>query len=55
LITAIVEIHGGAWPSSCHPDYPMDGEAYLRYVEQAGTDGYQLMLEEWLQHFSLSQ
>ncbi len=23
----------GAWPTSCHPCYPMDGEALMRYVD----------------------
>lgn len=34
LVKAIVHAPGGAAPTSCHPLYPMDGEAILAYTEQ---------------------
>lgn len=33
-VTAVVEIPQGAAPTSCHPLYPLDGEAILNYTEQ---------------------
>lgn len=33
IVTAVVHAPGGARPTSCHPLYPVDGEALLRYVE----------------------
>lgn len=33
LVKAVVLAEGGAAPSSCHPLYPMDGEALLSYSE----------------------
>ncbi len=34
LVTSVVLAPGGASPTSCHPLYPMDGEALLSYTEQ---------------------
>jgi len=34
FVHAIVHAPRGATPSSCHPFYPMDGEAILAYTEQ---------------------
>lgn len=47
VVDAVVETPGGAWPTSCHPLYPLDGEALLRYTETAGTDGYSDLIEQW--------
>jgi glutaconate CoA-transferase subunit A len=33
LVTAVVEAPMGAKPTSCHPLYPLDGEAILAYSE----------------------
>jgi glutaconate CoA-transferase subunit A len=33
---AVVEAPRGASPTSCHPLYPVDGEALLAYVEEVG-------------------
>jgi glutaconate CoA-transferase subunit A len=35
-VTAVVEVPHGAAPTSCHPLYPIDGEAILAYTEQVG-------------------
>jgi glutaconate CoA-transferase subunit A len=32
-ITAVVHLPGGAWPTSCYPIYPIDGEEILRYID----------------------
>ncbi len=34
LVHAVVHAPRGAAPTSCHPLYPMDGEAILTYTEQ---------------------
>ena len=34
FVQAVVHARHGAAPSSCHPLYPIDGEAMLAYVEQ---------------------
>lgn len=34
FVTAVVAAPLGALPSSCHPFYPLDGEAILAYTEQ---------------------
>ncbi len=32
-VTGVVLAPNGAWPTSCHPLYPVDGEELLRYTE----------------------
>jgi glutaconate CoA-transferase subunit A len=46
-VHAVVEAAGGAWPTSCHPLYPLDGMALLRYSETAETPGQAALLAEW--------
>jgi glutaconate CoA-transferase subunit A len=46
-VAAVVEAPHGAWPTSCHPLYPMDGFAILDYAEQAGTESEAELLETW--------
>lgn len=33
LVTAVVNQPNGAWPTSCYPLYPVDGEEILRYIQ----------------------
>jgi hypothetical protein len=54
VVTAVVETPQGAWPTSCHPLYPLDGLALLEYTEQAGKDSYPQFLETWLARHHLS-
>ncbi|UCG23548.1 MAG: CoA transferase subunit A [Chloroflexota bacterium] len=37
-VTAVVHCPRGAWPTSCYPLYPVDGEEILRYIS-ACNDG----------------
>jgi glutaconate CoA-transferase subunit A len=32
-VTAVVHLPRGAWPTSCYPLYPLDGEEILRYID----------------------
>jgi glutaconate CoA-transferase subunit A len=43
----VVEAPGGAWPTSCYPDYALDGEELLEYVK-ACTSG---QFDTYLAHF----
>ncbi len=38
LVTGVVHAPRGAWPTSCYPDYPIQGGEILRYMD-ACTDG----------------
>lgn len=48
LVDVVVKAPGGAWPTSCHPLYPLDGDAILQYSEQAGGDQYDALLQSWM-------
>ncbi len=49
IVSAIVLAPHGARPSSCHPSYPLDGEAYLSYVEQVSDPAsFAHFLKTWL-------
>jgi glutaconate CoA-transferase subunit A len=55
IVDAVVEKPNGAWPTSCHPLYPLDGHAILRYLEAAGTESFTSLLQNWsLQHGVIS-
>lgn len=34
VVTAVVHQPNGAWPTSCYPLYPIDGEEILRYIAE---------------------
>lgn len=53
-VTVVVEAPGGAYPTSCHPAYPFDGQAILRYVETAGTDAFPALVDEWRLHHNIA-
>jgi glutaconate CoA-transferase subunit A len=45
----VVHAPYGALPSSCHPLYPLDGEAVLAYTEQVSEpESFRRYLENWL-------
>ncbi len=52
-VDAVVEAPGGAWPTSCHPLYPLDGDATLEFTEVAGTEAYPRMLAGWFKRHGL--
>jgi glutaconate CoA-transferase subunit A len=47
VVDAVVETPGGAWPTSCHPNYPLDGFATLDYTEMVGKDTYVDLISAW--------
>jgi glutaconate CoA-transferase subunit A len=46
-VNAVVHAPGGAWPTSCHPFYPVDGGEIMRYTESC-PDGFAGYLETFL-------
>jgi hypothetical protein len=40
LVTAVALAPSGAWPTSCHPLYPMDGLEVLAYLEACGREAF---------------
>ncbi|MGD8604033.1 MAG: CoA-transferase [Anaerolineales bacterium] len=53
LVDTVVHAPRGAWPTSCHPNYPLDGEAVLAYSETAGGEGYDVLLRSWMDAHNL--
>ncbi len=50
LVHGMVLSPGGAAPTSCHPLYPLDGEALLAYTEQVSDPAsFQAYVDRWLQ------
>ena len=47
VIAAVLHAPRGAWPTSCHPEYPLDGNEFLRYVDAAGTESYEPLIDSW--------
>jgi acyl CoA:acetate/3-ketoacid CoA transferase alpha subunit len=50
-VDAVVESDGGAWPTSCFPNYPIDAGAIVDYLEawQMGTEEMNAMLGSWME------
>jgi len=46
-VQVVVEAPGGAWPTSCHPLYPLDSEAILSYTESVGHENYPELITQW--------
>jgi glutaconate CoA-transferase subunit A len=44
----VVELPYGAWPTSCYPDYVLDGHELLDYVEACSSDQFDAYLERFL-------
>jgi glutaconate CoA-transferase subunit A len=39
-VTAVVHAPRGAWPTSCYPNYSLDGEEILRYIEACAAEKF---------------
>ncbi len=49
IVDAVVHVHGGALPTSCHPLYPLDGETLMAYTEQVSDpESFEKYLEFFL-------
>lgn len=49
LVHGVIYSPQGALPTSCHPLYPMDGQAILEYTSQVGDPAsYQQYVQKWL-------
>jgi glutaconate CoA-transferase subunit A len=46
-VDAVVHAPQGAWPTSCHPYYPVDGREIMRYSESC-PDGFADYLSAFL-------
>lgn len=46
LVTAVVHQPNGAWPTSCYPLYPVDGEEILRYINACNNGQF----DEYIHH-----
>ena len=44
-ITAVVHQPYGAWPTSCYPLYPFDGEEILRYIAACYADEFETYIQ----------
>lgn len=53
VVDAVVPALSGAWPTSCHPDYPLDGLAVLAYLEAVGTAQYSQLVGAWLRRHGI--
>ncbi len=49
LVTAVVAAPRGAWPTSCHPLYPIAGGEILQYLEACSRGEFRGYLEEKLE------
>ncbi len=47
-VTAVVHVPRGAWPTSCYPNYSLDGEEILRYSEACAAEKFDAYLAELL-------
>jgi glutaconate CoA-transferase subunit A len=46
--TVVVEAPCGAWPTSCYPNYPLDGDELLDYVDACTSGTFGAYLERFL-------
>lgn len=48
VVHAVVHAPRGAWPTSCHPLYPVGGGELLRYIDACNGGGFQDYVSAWL-------
>jgi glutaconate CoA-transferase subunit A len=48
LVAAVVPAPHGAWPTSCHPLYPLAGEEIMDYLEACGREDFEGYLQRRL-------
>lgn len=47
-VTAVVHAPRGAWPTSCYPAYPLDGQELLRYVDACSAGQFDAYVQALL-------
>jgi glutaconate CoA-transferase subunit A len=47
-VHGVIEAPHGAWPTSCHPHYALDGEAILAFSESSSAEAFQELLAAWV-------
>jgi len=47
-VTGVVEAPHGAWPTSCYPDYGLDGDELLDYIDACSAGEFDAYLERVL-------
>lgn len=47
-VSLVVEAPSGAWPTSCYPHYPVDGDELLEYVDSCGAGRFGDYLDRFL-------
>lgn len=47
-VADVIEAPRGAWPTSCFPDYGVDGLEILKYITHAGTGSFDAYLEAFM-------
>lgn len=52
VVNTVVHAPSGAWPTSCHPLYPLDGYAILDYLDAVGTEDYPRLIDSWRDRLS---
>jgi glutaconate CoA-transferase subunit A len=52
-VDAVVHAPRGAWPSSCHPLYPLDGMAVLDYLSAESAADYWGLVQGWAEELDL--
>jgi glutaconate CoA-transferase subunit A len=46
--TNVVQVPRGAWPTSCYPHYPLDGEEMLDYIQACTSGDFDAYLDRFL-------
>jgi glutaconate CoA-transferase subunit A len=46
-VDAVVAQPQGAWPTSCYPLYPLDGQAILAYIDACNENRLASLIQEW--------
>ncbi len=54
MVTAVVHAPRGAWPTSCHPHYPVAGGEILRYVEACAAGQFGNYVQQAIRRTSVS-
>jgi glutaconate CoA-transferase subunit A len=45
-VSAVVHLPKGAWPTSCYPTYPIDGDEILRYIDACNKGEFETYVQQ---------